>query len=150
MLHQETPSGVGIAEANVTYKYLKRIVLKYLSDIFHSKYYRRMSVINRDSNHWRLDCLVNCLFRRRLNKTSKLHFTDLCVGNPSVTGGFPSQRPNNAENVPIWKRHRDLRFPFMVLCDLRFSIEKGQLGIRRFHVMAATWYPLVIYINRHG
>ena len=28
-------------------------------------------------------------------------------GNPSVTGGFPSQRVSNAENVSIWWRHHD-------------------------------------------
>ena len=30
-------------------------------------------------------CLHNCLFRRRLKKTSKLCVTDLCEGNPQVT-----------------------------------------------------------------
>ena len=30
----------------------------------------------------------------------------LCEGNPPVTGGFPSQRVSNAENVSFWWRHR--------------------------------------------
>ena len=38
-------------------------------------------------------------------KTSKLRVTGLCEGNPQVTGGFPSQRTSNAENVSIWWRH---------------------------------------------
>ena len=54
------------------------------------------------SNHWRLDGLLNCLFRRSSTKTSKLHVTGLCEGNPPVTGGFPSQRVSDVENVSIW------------------------------------------------
>ena len=38
------------------------------------------------SNHQRLDCLLNCLFRRRSEKTSKLRFAGLCEGNSPVTG----------------------------------------------------------------
>ena len=58
------------------------------------------------SNNRRPDCLLNRLFRRRSKKISKLRVTGLCEGNPSVTGGFPSQRATNAENVSIWWRHR--------------------------------------------
>ena len=57
------------------------------------------------SNHRRLACLLNRLFRRRSKKASELRVTDLCEGNPPVTGGFPSQMASNAENVSIW-RHR--------------------------------------------
>ena len=53
------------------------------------------------SNHWRLDCLLNRLFRRRSKKTSKLHVTCLCKGNSSVTSEFTSQRVSNMENVSI-------------------------------------------------
>ena len=38
------------------------------------------------SNHQCLDCLLNCLFRRRLKKTSKLRATGLCEGKSPVTG----------------------------------------------------------------
>ena len=41
-------------------------------------------------NHRPLDCLPNRLFMDRSKKTSKLHVTGLCEGNPPVTGGFPS------------------------------------------------------------
>ena len=51
------------------------------------------------SNHRRLYCLLNCVFRRGSKKTSKLHVTGLCEGNSPVTGEFPSQRASNAENV---------------------------------------------------
>ena len=59
------------------------------------------------SNHRRLECLLNRLSRCRSKKTSNLRVTDLCDGNTPVTGGFPSQRASNAENVPIWWRHHD-------------------------------------------
>ena len=39
--------------------------------------------------------------RRRSKKASKLRVTGLCVGNSPVTGEFPTQRANNAENVPF-------------------------------------------------
>ena len=58
-------------------------------------------------NHWHLDCLLNCLFRRRSKKTSTLLATALFEGNPPVTGGFPSQRTSDTENVSIWLRHHE-------------------------------------------
>ena len=57
------------------------------------------------SNHQPHYCLLNCLFRRRSNKTSKLRVTGQCEGNSSVTGEFPTQGAINAENVSIWWRH---------------------------------------------
>ena len=60
------------------------------------------------SNHQPHDCLLNCLFRRRSKKTSKLRVTGLCVGNSPGTGEFPAQMASNAENVSIWWRHHDM------------------------------------------
>ena len=58
------------------------------------------------SNHQRLGYLLNCLFRRRSKKASKLRVTGLCEGNSPVTGGFPVRRASNAENVSIsWRHH---------------------------------------------
>ena len=57
-----------------------------------------------DSNHRRLDSLLNRLFTRRSKKTSKLLVTGLW--NSPVAGGFPSQRASYADNVSIWWRHR--------------------------------------------
>ena len=59
---------------------------------------------------WRLKSLgpqlfAERLFRRRSKKTTKLRVIGLCEGNPSVGGGFPSQRANNAKNDSIWWRH---------------------------------------------
>ena len=36
-----------------------------------------------------------------IKKTSKLRVTDLCAGNSPMTGGFPAQIANHAENVPF-------------------------------------------------
>ena len=60
------------------------------------------------SNHQSPNCLLNCLFRSRSKKTSKLRVTGLCEGNSPVTGEFPAQRASNAENVSIWWRHHAL------------------------------------------
>ena len=57
------------------------------------------------SNHQPHHCLLNRLFRRRFNKTSKLRVTGLCAGNSPVTGEFPAQMASNAENYSIWWRH---------------------------------------------
>ena len=58
------------------------------------------------SNHRHLDGSPNRLFRRKSKTTSKLRVTGLCEGNPPVTGGFPSQKASNAENVYIlWCYH---------------------------------------------
>ena len=62
---------------------------------------------NNVSNHQRLDCLLNCLFRLRSNEISKLRVTGLCEGNSPVTGEFPAQRASNAENVSIWWCHHE-------------------------------------------
>ena len=59
------------------------------------------------SNHQPHYCLLNCLFRRRSKRTSKLHVTGLCAGNSLVTGEFPAQRASNAENVSIGWRHHE-------------------------------------------
>ena len=59
------------------------------------------------SNHQPDDCLLNCLFRRRSKKTSKLRVTGLYEGNSPVTGEFTAQRTSNAENIYIWWRHHD-------------------------------------------
>ena len=57
------------------------------------------------SNHQPHDGLLNRLFRRRSQKTSKLGVTGLCAGDSPGTGEFPAQMASNAENVSIWWRH---------------------------------------------
>ena len=55
----------------------------------------------------RLDCLLNCLFRRRPKKASKIRITGLCAGNSPGTGEFPAQKASEAENISIWWRHHE-------------------------------------------
>ena len=57
-----------------------------------------------DSNHRRLDCLLNRLFIRRPRKTSKPRVTGLCEGNSPVTGEFPAPRPvtHLQEHIRTW------------------------------------------------
>ena len=59
------------------------------------------------SNHQPHDCSLNHLCRRRSKKihVSKLCVTGLCEGGSPVTGEFPAQRANNAENFSIWWHH---------------------------------------------
>ena len=66
------------------------------------------------TNHQRIDCLLNRLFRHRSKEISKLRVTGLCEGNSSVTSGFPSQRASNTENVFIWWRHHVIQGPLLV------------------------------------
>ena len=47
------------------------------------------------SNHQRLECLLNRLFRCRAKKTPKLRFTGLCEGNSPVADEFPALRASN-------------------------------------------------------
>ena len=84
------------------------------------------------SNHRRLYCLFNRLFRHRSKKTSKLCVTGLCEGNPPVTGGFPSQRASNAENVSIWWCHRDLN---RIKCKIAFPLSSPQCD----HSISTVW-----------
>ena len=56
------------------------------------------------SSHRHVHCLLNCWFRRRSKKPSKLCVTGLYEGNSPVTGEFPTQKASNAENISIWWR----------------------------------------------
>ena len=80
------------------------VFLKYMSQSSCSLQWRH-NEYDGVSNYRCLDCFFSRLFRRRSNKTSKLRVAGLCEVNPAVTGGFPSQRTSNGENVFIWWRH---------------------------------------------
>ena len=51
----------------------------------------------------------NRSFNRTSKKISKLRATGLPLGNPPVTGRFPTQRASNTENVSILWRHHEHR-----------------------------------------
>ena len=53
------------------------------------------------SNHRRLDCFLNRLFRRRSKKTSKLSVTGLYEASSPVTGGFPHTGPVTRKIFPF-------------------------------------------------
>ena len=74
------------------------------------------------SNHRRLHCLLNCWFRRRSTKTSKLRVTGLCVGNSPVTVEFPTQKASNANHVSIWWRHHIATLSACKFHQFKFSI----------------------------
>ena len=58
------------------------------------------------SNHRPFVCLFNGLLRLTWNKNFKDALLALCEGNLPVTGGFPSERASNAENIFIsWRHH---------------------------------------------
>ena len=56
---------------------------------------------DRVSDHQRLHCLLNRLFRCRSKKTSKLRFIGLCEGISLVTGEFLAQRATHTEMFPF-------------------------------------------------
>ena len=99
------------------------------------------------SNHRRLGCLLNLLFRRRSNKTSKLRVTGLYEGNSPVTGEFPTQRNSDAENVSIWWRHHVsradiLRSSFFSLARVEFNQE-----LCNTHTVCVSLYIFVNTLN---
>ena len=71
------------------------------------------------SNHQPRDCLLNCLFRFRSKKTSKLRVTGLCAEN-SLPVNSPHKRPVMLKNVFIWLRHHgtfhEVYSQFILLC----------------------------------
>ena len=92
------------------------------------------------SNHLRLGCLLNRLFRCRSKKTSKIRVTGLCGGNSPVTGEFPSQRASIADNVSIWWRHHamhGLRPPVVLWCCVWMhsciGVSKHGATVRYYH-----------------
>ena len=62
------------------------------------------------SNHRCLTCLLNCWFRRRSKKISKLRVTGLCAGIHRWPVVSPHKKISNTENVSIWWRHDIIRY----------------------------------------
>ena len=98
------------------------------------------------SNHQRLNCLINRLFRLRSKKASKFRVTGLCEGNSPGTGEFPAQMASNAENVSIWWRHHDMpnicrRSWWSIYSDDRQAITRYR-GCLNTHVTSLQWLPV--------
>ena len=83
------------------------------------------------SNPRHLDCLLNHSFKRRSKKTSKLCVIGLCVGNPPVTSGFPSQMASNMENVFSWWHQHDGLWQCKVYYNYIFHDEGYQLPMNQ-------------------
>ena len=64
------------------------------------------------SDHLHLDCLLNCLFRSRSKKTSKLRVTGLCEGIHRSTVDSPHKGPVKQKMVPF----ADVIMDFEVIC----------------------------------
>ena len=102
------------------------------------------------SNHQSHDSLLNCLFRRRSKKTSKLRVTGLCAGNSPGTGEFPAQMTSNAENVSIWWRYHmrcwwgDIVFQLKPMAA-EVSTFKCIICIHNFIATCMTGYSSKIY-----
>ena len=68
-----------------------------------------------DSIPWCLDYLLNLLFRRRLEKTSKLCVTGLVRGIIHRCTVVPLAKASNAENDFIWWRHHSLSWNWAII-----------------------------------
>ena len=92
---------------------------------------------NSVSNYQPHNCLLNCLFRCRPKKKSKLRVTGLCAGNSPVTGELPAQMASNAENVSIWWHHHVYRYCLT-------STEIIKMGCSHDHIMFIMGIPILV------
>ena len=99
------------------------------------------------SNHQPHNCLLNCLFRHRWKKTSKLRVTGLYAGNSPVTGEFPAQRVSNAENVSTWWRHHE-----KYTCNITSAYIRTQCVNFVRHLGSAKWkgMKICVYISQNN
>ena len=86
------------------------------------------------SDHQRLDCLLNRLFRPKSKKISKLRALGLCEGKSPLTGEFPTQKASGAENASIWWRHHDLCWN-----EMRSTLPKMWRNINRVRYFMWWW-----------
>ena len=91
------------------------------------------------SNHQRLDCLLNRLFKRRSKKISRLRVIGLCGGHRWI----PHTKGQWRGNISIWWRHHDLSFDefenhqFKVILDGRL-VTCGEFDMKKKN----GWYVL--------
>ena len=79
---------------------------------------------------------LNCLFRCRSKKISKLRNTVLCAGNSPVTGEFPAQMASNAEN---WIDH-----------SLHLGMDSLQTDLGSLCGFMDLWYVFWEYLESNG
>ena len=109
------------------------------------------------SNHRRHDCLLECLFRCRSKKASKLRVSGLCEGNSPMAGEFPAQRVSNTKNVSIWWRHhvfscRNSNFSQLAFCDDNFWRIQHTECLSRFKSQSYQkhWLQITAWNGHHG
>ena len=88
------------------------------------------------SNHRRIECLLNRLFRHKSKKIPKLRVTSLCEENSPLTGEFPTQRTSYVENVSIWWRNHDSLIAFHPTLN-DWSTYSSMLGFKRIHTISS-------------
>ena len=99
------------------------------------------------SNHQCHDCLLNCVFKRRSEKTSKLRITGLCARNSPVNSEFPAQMASNTSTVSIWWNHHvsgvvDNVTANTPLKNMEYSVCISSKSLSKFHKISIS----LIYI----
>ena len=128
-LNAQTPYGL-----NTNGKHPRRHAA---SDTLHWRYNEHDAV----SNHQRLNCLLNRLFRCGSKKTSELRVTGLCKGNSPVIGHFPHKRLVARNMFPF----DDVIMSFMthkfLSLDLlsEYRIQHGAIGPLYVTSSYSTW-----------
>ena len=93
------------------------------------------------SNHQPHDCLLNRLFRRRSKKTSKLHVTGLCAGNPLGP-------VNSLHKRPVTRK----MFPFddaIIFTVSRYSKPRHHLQQLHYHASCCSRMTNYQHIDNH-
>ena len=99
------------------------------------------------SNHQPRGCLLNSLFGRRSNKTSKLRVTGLCAGNSPGQVNSPHKGPVTRKMLPLDDVIMSTRQPLhglLWLCPVILSshphlIWRSDAGRLTFEWVAVTW-----------
>ena len=69
------------------------------------------------------------VFQVQIEENIKVPRLGICVWNPRVTGGFPSQRASSIENVSIWWSHHGDPVPILQLSQMS-SFKKRCMMLR--------------------
>ena len=108
------------------------------------------------SNHQPHGCLLNCLFRRRSKKTSKLRVTGLCVGNSPGTVNSPHKGPVTRKMFPfddvIMFSQWQCNVIETLYCDVTWAQMRGSGTVTSFGPALVNWHKVDhpwILIFRH-
>ena len=99
------------------------------------------------SNHRHLESLLKRLFRRRSKKISKLRIIGLREGNPTVTGGFPSQKASNAKKFRFDDVIVDRRCNDFVPNHSELMRKCGSQGVK---LIILRYLAMKVYMNANN